>query len=119
MTAFSLHVLAQSKLQPVCTANPTASSLFSACQLRLMHLACCRHEIVGIVTAIGSKVKDFKVGDRAGVGCMVDSCKECEQCNTEGEEQFCPKNVQTYNSKDLEGTPTLGGYSTHIIVLDR
>ncbi|KAL3147122.1 hypothetical protein ABBQ38_015079 [Trebouxia sp. C0009 RCD-2024] len=77
------------------------------------------HEIVGIVTAVGSKVNKFKVGDRAGVGCMVDSCNDCHQCKTEGEEQFCSKSVQTYNMKNFDGTPTHGGYSTHIVVVDR
>lgn len=50
---------------------------------------------------------------------MVDSCNECDQCKTEGEEQFCSKSVQTYNMKNFDGTPTQGGYSTHIIVVDR
>ena len=58
-----------------------------------------RHEIVGIVTAVGSKVKNFKVGDRAGVGCLVDSCNKCEQCTQHKEEQMCQKAVQTYNMK--------------------
>ena len=71
------------------------------------------------MTAVGPKVSKFTVGDRAGVGLMVDSCHECEQCNTEGEEQFCSKSVQTYNMKNFDGTPTQGGYSTHIIVVDR
>lgn len=71
------------------------------------------------MTAVGSKVNKFKVGDRAGVGCMVDSCNDCQQCTTEGEEQFCSKSVQTYNMKNFDGTPTHGGYSTHIVVVDR
>lgn len=74
---------------------------------------------MGIVTAVGSKVDKFKVGDRAGVGCMVDSCNKCEQCTTTGEEQFCPKNVLTYNAKGYDGIPTQGGYSTHVLVVDR
>ncbi len=74
------------------------------------------HEIVGKVTAIGSHVKDFKVGDLAGVGCLVDSCRECQYCN-EGDEQFCQNGmVGTYNSIDKSGQPTYGGYSTQIVV---
>ena len=78
----------------------------------------CRHEIVGIVTKVGSAVKDFKVGDRAGVGCMVDSCQQkgCDGCGHRHEEQFCAKSVQTYNMKDHEGNVTYGGYSTHLVV---
>ena len=79
----------------------------------------CRHEIVGIVTAVGPKVHKFKVGDRAGVGCLVDSCTACHHCKVQHEEQFCAKGVQTYNMKNYDGTPTLGGYSTHIVVVDR
>lgn len=78
----------------------------------------CRHEIVGYVTQVGPSVKDFKVGDRVGVGCMVDSCqqKDCDACGTKHEEQFCAKSVQTYNMKDHEGNVTYGGYSTHLVV---
>ena len=77
------------------------------------------HEIAGVVTAIGSAVARFAVGDRVGVGCMVDSCGECEYCNA-GEEQFCLKgNVQTYNGREYDGTPTYGGYSRQIVVKDR
>ncbi|WP_326720994.1 MULTISPECIES: NAD(P)-dependent alcohol dehydrogenase [unclassified Streptomyces] len=74
------------------------------------------HEIAGIVTEVGSGVTKFQVGDRAGVGCMVDSCRECENCKA-GLEQYCVKgNVQTYNGIGVDGTPTYGGYSTHIVV---
>jgi alcohol dehydrogenase (NADP+) len=77
------------------------------------------HEIAGVVTAVGADVKRFSVGDRVGVGCMVDSCGECEYC-TAGEEQFCVKgNVQTYNGREYDGTPTYGGYSRQIVVKDR
>jgi D-arabinose 1-dehydrogenase-like Zn-dependent alcohol dehydrogenase len=55
------------------------------------------------------------VGDHAGVGCMVDSCRKCGQC-AEGEEQFCPGSVFTYNSTLPDGTVTQGGYSTHMVV---
>ena len=74
------------------------------------------HEIAGIVTEIGKNVTKFKVGDRVGVGCFVDSCGQCEPCRT-GEEQFCDQGaVMTYNSKDYDGEITYGGYSTHIVV---
>ncbi|RYY70464.1 MAG: NAD(P)-dependent alcohol dehydrogenase [Chitinophagaceae bacterium] len=73
------------------------------------------HEIVGRVTAIGDHVKKFKVGDLAGVGCLVDSCRTCEQCQG-GEEQFCETgSVGTYNSKEYNGDVTYGGYSTQIV----
>ena len=77
------------------------------------------HEIAGVVTAVGADVTRFSVGDRVGVGCMVDSCGECEYCAV-GEEQFCVKgNVQTYNGREYDGTPTYGGYSQQIVVKDR
>src|SRR4051812_20888887 len=73
------------------------------------------HEIVGRVTRVGASVKKFKVGDLAGVGCMVDSCRECNSCK-DGEEQYCDRgNVLTYNSRYKDGTPTYGGYSTQIV----
>lgn len=76
------------------------------------------HEIAGIVTAVGPNVTKFKVGDRAGVGCMVDSCGECENCRN-GEEQYCLKGkVDTYAGVDKYGEPTQGGYSTHIVVTE-
>ena len=74
------------------------------------------HEIVGRVIAVGNKVKSFKAGDLAGVGCLVDSCRECEYCK-EGDEQFCKNGwVGTYNSIDKSGKPTYGGYSKRIVV---
>ncbi len=74
------------------------------------------HEIVGRVTAVGSDVSKFKVGDIAGVGCLVDSCRKCIHCQ-ENEEQFCQNGmIGTYNSMDKEGRPTYGGYSTQIVV---
>ena len=74
------------------------------------------HEIAGIVTEVGSGVTKFAVGDRVGVGCMVDSCRECENCKA-GLEQYCVKgNVGTYNAVGKDGEPTYGGYSTHIVV---
>lgn len=76
------------------------------------------HEIAGIVTGVGREVTKYKIGDRVGVGCMVDSCGECENC-LKGEEQFCLKgNIPTYNGVDKYGEPTQGGYSTHIVVTE-
>jgi alcohol dehydrogenase (NADP+) len=79
------------------------------------------HEIAGIVTAIGKNVTKFKVGDRAGVGCMVDSCMKCERC-THGEEQHCDNGatVFTYGAPDKTSPSgiTQGGYSNNIVVRD-
>jgi len=74
------------------------------------------HEIVGVVSAVGSKVTRYKVGDKVGVGCFVDSCRKCTECQ-DGLEQFCANGtVFTYNSKEYDGTPTMGGYSNKIVV---
>ena len=79
------------------------------------------HEIAGIVTAVGANVTRFKEGDRVGVGCMVDSCRQCQPC-LEGEEQYCvPGMTQTYGSPDPKGGNvgqkiTQGGYSDAIVV---
>ncbi|UXA19672.1 NAD(P)-dependent alcohol dehydrogenase [Mycobacterium sp. SMC-4] len=75
------------------------------------------HEIAGVVTEVGSEVTMHKVGDRVGVGCFVDSCRECAQCLA-GEEQYCdnPGMVGTYNSVGRDGQPTQGGYSGAIVV---
>ena len=75
------------------------------------------HEIVGRVTAVGTGVKNFKVGDLAGVGCFVDSCRTCGNCKA-GLEQYCDEGMTgTYNSYERDGkTPTYGGYSTQIVV---
>jgi uncharacterized zinc-type alcohol dehydrogenase-like protein len=74
------------------------------------------HEIVGIVTKVGASVKKFKVGDKVGVGCMVNSCEGCSACD-EGLEQYCQNGfVGTYNSTDKDGSPTYGGYSQSIVV---
>lgn len=76
------------------------------------------HEIVGKVVKVGSQVKKFKIGDLAAVGCIVDSCRECENCK-EGLEQYCYKGaVGTYNAKDKAGAVTYGGYSNHIVVTE-
>jgi len=77
------------------------------------------HEIAGIVTAVGSEVTKFAIGDRVGVGCYVGSCGECEYC-LRGDEQFCTRGVvATYNSLDYDGNPTYGGFSQTIVVTER
>ncbi|MBT8162702.1 MULTISPECIES: NAD(P)-dependent alcohol dehydrogenase [Arthrobacter] len=74
------------------------------------------HEISGIVEAVGAKVTRHAVGDRVGVGCFVDSCRECVNCLS-GEEQYClAGSVSTYNSVGRDGRPTAGGYCTSIVV---
>ncbi|KAK9815314.1 hypothetical protein WJX72_001551 [[Myrmecia] bisecta] len=73
------------------------------------------HEIVGIVTQVGNEVTGFKVGQRVGVGCMVNSCQNCEACR-DHDEQYCAGCVLTYNSKDQDGTTAQGGYSSHVVV---
>ncbi|MEU2543912.1 NAD(P)-dependent alcohol dehydrogenase [Streptomyces roseolus] len=74
------------------------------------------HEIVGTVAEVGSAVTEHQVGDRVGVGCMVNSCGRCANCR-DGDEQYCLEGtVFTYASPDRDGTPTQGGYSTHVVV---
>ncbi|MEU0025386.1 NAD(P)-dependent alcohol dehydrogenase [Streptomyces sp. NPDC006335] len=74
------------------------------------------HEIAGIVSEVGPGVTKYKVGDRVGVGCMVDSCGECENCKA-GIEQHCLQgNVPTYNGIGKDGEPTYGGYSEKVVV---
>ncbi|MFJ5261228.1 NAD(P)-dependent alcohol dehydrogenase [Streptomyces sp. NPDC088387] len=74
------------------------------------------HEIAGIVTEVGPGVTRFAVGDRVGVGCMVDSCRECANCKA-GLEQYCTGgNVMTYNGVGKDGEPTYGGYARTIVV---
>ncbi len=74
------------------------------------------HEIVGRVTRVGNQVKKYKAGDLAAIGCMVDSCRECDNCN-DGLEQYCTKGmVGTYNGKEKDGSGmTYGGYSKKIL----
>src|SRR5471032_401686 len=77
------------------------------------------HEIVGRVTAVGANVSKFKVGDLAGVGCMVDSCQHCASC-AEGEEQYCESGFTgTYNGPVFGGENTFGGYSDNIVVKEK
>src|ERR1700748_2205400 len=72
------------------------------------------HEIVGKITRVGNQVTKFKVGETAGIGCFVDSCRECLSCKA-GLEQYCDKGmIGTYNNRDKEGQPTYGGYSNQI-----
>ena len=78
------------------------------------------HEIVGRIIAVGGEVTRYKAGDHVAVGCMVDSCQECDQCRN-GLEQLCRKgNVQTYSDTDRFSceplAPTYGGYSKHLVV---
>ncbi|WLW52610.1 NAD(P)-dependent alcohol dehydrogenase [Streptomyces sp. YU58] len=74
------------------------------------------HEIAGIVSEVGPGVTKYQVGDRVGVGCLVDSCRECENCLA-GREQFCLNgSVGTYNAIGKDGEPTYGGYSEKVVV---
>src|SRR4051795_6203321 len=74
------------------------------------------HEIVGVVAEVGSDLTSHRVGDRVGVGCMVNSCGECANCRN-GNEQYCRGGmVPTYAGTDRDGTTTQGGYSTHVVV---
>jgi uncharacterized zinc-type alcohol dehydrogenase-like protein len=78
------------------------------------------HEIVGRVSRVGANVTRFAVGDLAGVGCMVDSCRACDPCRNDVE-QFCQQGAAfTYNGTEMDRvTPTFGGYSTRVVVTDR
>jgi len=74
------------------------------------------HEIAGTVEAVGSSVSKYSEGERVGVGCMVDSCRQCGPCKA-GTEQYCENDIVfTYNAIGKDGLPTAGGYSTHIVV---
>lgn len=75
------------------------------------------HEIIGRVTEVGESVSKYKVGDSVAVGCMVDSCQECDQCD-HGEEQYCRHGMTpTYGAPDrIDGQITQGGYSKNIVV---
>ncbi|KAK8940749.1 putative mannitol dehydrogenase [Platanthera zijinensis] len=73
------------------------------------------HEIVGTVTEAGSNVRKFKNGDNVGVGCLVGSCRSCEKC-VRHKENYCPNLVFAYNSIDVDGKITYGGYSNTIVV---
>ena len=73
------------------------------------------HEIAGVVSAVGSEVTRFAVGDRVGVGNLVDACRVCARCLA-GLEQYCARRVLTYNTIGLDGERTYGGYSEKIVV---
>ncbi|MGY3553125.1 putative zinc-type alcohol dehydrogenase-like protein [Williamsia sp. R60] len=74
------------------------------------------HEIAGTVSEIGAEVTKYQVGDRVGVGCFVDSCRECEACIL-GQEQYCTRGmVGTYNATGRDGKPTTGGYAQEVVV---
>nr|WP_281174685.1 NAD(P)-dependent alcohol dehydrogenase [Cryptosporangium arvum] len=74
------------------------------------------HEIVGRIAEVGADVSRHAVGDRVGVGCMVNSCRECEPCR-DGQEQYCLGGAtMTYGGVDRDGSVTQGGYSTHVVV---
>ncbi|MEE4425393.1 NAD(P)-dependent alcohol dehydrogenase [Streptomyces bugieae] len=76
------------------------------------------HEIAGVVAEVGAEVTRYRTGDRVGVGCFVDSCRECDNCRA-GLQQYCTGelgNVGTYNATGRDGETTHGGYSTHLVV---
>lgn len=78
------------------------------------------HEIIGRVTSVGSKVTRFKIGDKVGVGCMVDSCQHCEACSKDLEQYCTEGSTFTYNAVDRhDQMPTYGGYSEKIVVSDK
>ncbi len=77
------------------------------------------HEIAGVVSAVGADVTKWQVGDRVGVGCLVNSCGECEHCLAHQEQDCSRGAVGTYNSQDVDGTVTQGGYAQKIVVNER
>ncbi|WMV50955.1 hypothetical protein MTR67_044340 [Solanum verrucosum] len=72
------------------------------------------HEVIGVVTEIGSKVEKFKIGEKVGVECLVGSCKKCEDCDNDLE-NYCPDQILTYNNVYSDGTTTYGGYSNTMV----
>lgn len=77
------------------------------------------HEIAGVVETVGSEVTRWQVGDRVGVGCLVNACGQCAQCEAHQEQNCLNGNVGTYNSEDVDGTITQGGYSQKVTVNER
>ncbi|KAI7732112.1 hypothetical protein M8C21_002343 [Ambrosia artemisiifolia] len=86
--------------------------------LNIKRCAHARHEIVGVVTEVGKKVEKFKVGDKVGVGCLVNSCRSCQSCSNDLE-NYCPKQILTYGFPDVDGPLTCGGYSDHMVADER
>jgi uncharacterized zinc-type alcohol dehydrogenase-like protein len=76
------------------------------------------HEIVGVVTAVGSDVEKFAPGQRIGVGVFIDACRECDSC-LRGLDQYCSKGTGTYNTKDADGNIVFGGYSDKFVIDER
>ncbi|CBI33199.3 unnamed protein product, partial [Vitis vinifera] len=76
------------------------------------------HEVVGIVTEVGSKVEKLKVGDKVGVGCFVGACHSCDDCANDLE-NYCPKKIYTYGDTYYDGTATQGGYSDVMVAEER
>lgn len=74
-----------------------------------------RHEIIGVVTEVGSKATKYKAGDMVGVGVFVWTCQNCDFCHKDAH-PHCKKVVKTYNGLDQQGRKTYGGYSTHIVI---
>lgn len=74
-----------------------------------------RHEISGVVTEAGCNVQKLKIGDKVGVGCLVGACRSCERC-IQNKENYCPELVFAYNSIDIDGKITYGGYSNIVVV---
>lgn len=70
---------------------------------------------MGVINEVGQNVQNFKVGDKVGVGCIVNSCLSCQNCNRDNE-NYCPRIIFTYNSLDVDGTMTYGGYSNMVVV---
>lgn len=70
---------------------------------------------MGVVTEVGNKVGKFKIGDKVGVGCLVGSCKKCDNCSNDLE-NYCPQQIQAYGQMYIDGTMTYGGYSDIMVV---